>query len=298
MGQKVKLLYIAGSSRSGSTLLARLLGELDGFLNIGEAARNLFDARFIAEDLPCGCGEKIQNCRFWKDIVTRIPSDLQKLVARYMRMRYYPWITFSGKPKLPHLQLEMLKSALSDFYSSLFSREECEVIVDSSKDADFAFLLNQIPTIELYVIHLVRDPRAVVSSWRRPKGYLHARSPIKVIVGWNFYNILIEILQRQTSRYLRIGYEHFVETPERTVRKIAHFVGRGNINVDFIKGKQAEVSRQHILAGNPEKLVQGSITIQRRHWSLPWHLQALVLLACFPLYSRYYLFSTEDQEWS
>jgi hypothetical protein len=41
--QTVKILYIAGATRSGSTLLSRLLGEIDGFINVGEALRWLFN---------------------------------------------------------------------------------------------------------------------------------------------------------------------------------------------------------------------------------------------------------------
>ena len=35
-GERVKVLYIAGSGRSGSTILDRILGQLDGFFSVGE----------------------------------------------------------------------------------------------------------------------------------------------------------------------------------------------------------------------------------------------------------------------
>ena len=53
-GQAPIVVYIAGSGRSGSTLLERALGEIPGFVNVGE----LIDLyRRVADHGElCGCG--------------------------------------------------------------------------------------------------------------------------------------------------------------------------------------------------------------------------------------------------
>ena len=40
--------------------------------------------------------------------------------------------------------------------------------MDASKHASLAFCLRTEPAIDLRVMHLVRDPRAVAYSWTRP----------------------------------------------------------------------------------------------------------------------------------
>ena len=97
--KNIKVLYISGSGRSGSTLLSRLLGEIDGFINAGEAARYLF-ARYQPRDLPCGCGKAVQDCPFWKEIIAVVPSqEIIKIAKKYMRIRYYPFLFFLFKSR-------------------------------------------------------------------------------------------------------------------------------------------------------------------------------------------------------
>ena len=49
--QTLKVLFIAGTSRSGSTLLGQLLGQIDGFIHIGEL-RQLWKKGF-GQNSPC-----------------------------------------------------------------------------------------------------------------------------------------------------------------------------------------------------------------------------------------------------
>ena len=49
------VVYVAGSGRSGSTLLERTLGEMPGFVNVGELI-DLF-RRVAPRNERCGCGQ-------------------------------------------------------------------------------------------------------------------------------------------------------------------------------------------------------------------------------------------------
>ena len=66
-----KIILIAGHSRSGSTLLDRLLGEMDGFVTVGEL-RCLW-IRGLIDDQLCGCGAAFQSCEHWRGIVADLP---------------------------------------------------------------------------------------------------------------------------------------------------------------------------------------------------------------------------------
>src|SRR5262252_9835277 len=75
-GQAPIVLYIAGSGRSGSTLLERALGEIPGFVNVGE----LIDLyRRVAEHGErCGCGQEFARCPFWSRVGERAVGGWQE----------------------------------------------------------------------------------------------------------------------------------------------------------------------------------------------------------------------------
>src|SRR6476469_6184391 len=64
-----RVLYVAGTGRSGSTLLARILDRADGVFAAGEV-RYMWQ-RGLVEDRLCGCGERFSECPFWRDVLER-----------------------------------------------------------------------------------------------------------------------------------------------------------------------------------------------------------------------------------
>src|SRR5450755_1085488 len=58
------VLYIAGTGRSGSTVLANILGEVDGVFAAGEV-RYLWQ-RGLKEGRLCGCGLPVRECPVWR----------------------------------------------------------------------------------------------------------------------------------------------------------------------------------------------------------------------------------------
>ena len=64
----VKVLYIAGWGRSGTTLLDNLLGQIEGFTSTGEL-HNLWQ-RGLIDGRDCGCGLRLTDCPFWQEVLT------------------------------------------------------------------------------------------------------------------------------------------------------------------------------------------------------------------------------------
>ena len=289
MTKKLKILYIVGSARSGSTLLSRLLGEVDGFFNAGEAARYLL-APYESISLPCGCGNKLSKCSFWKDIVSIVPSSYAKSIAkRIMRIRYYPLLISLFRQKKIQSQLIHLGKELKDLYSKIALKADCEVIVDSSKTPDFAYILSQFSDIELYMLHLIRKPQGVANSWRKPKQYLRSQSVMRISMGWLIDNLTIELLLLKKIRYQRVFYENLTQNPKNTLDKIIKFLKVKDRNLDFIKESQAVIHNQHMLASNPDKLKENkSISINFCPWKLPLLENFLVTIVVFPLLIKYY----------
>ena len=69
----IKILYIAGWGRSGTTFLDNIFGQLDDFFSVGEI-RFIWDRNFI-EDRSCGCGQLFSSCSVWKSITQNAFGD-------------------------------------------------------------------------------------------------------------------------------------------------------------------------------------------------------------------------------
>ena len=66
----MRILYIVGDSRSGSTVLQHLLSLQPGVHSIGELRRLGAMAR---EGEPCACGAPLHECEFWCEVCGEIP---------------------------------------------------------------------------------------------------------------------------------------------------------------------------------------------------------------------------------
>ena len=76
------LIYIISSPRSGSTLLANILGNSSGIFNVGELTSlngfiNQNSRQAIAFNNKCSCGSSFLDCSFWKPILERVSHSLK-----------------------------------------------------------------------------------------------------------------------------------------------------------------------------------------------------------------------------
>ena len=57
---KNNILFIGGTGRNGSTILAKILDESSKILNIGEAPRYFLNQRMQSRNIPCECGKNVR----------------------------------------------------------------------------------------------------------------------------------------------------------------------------------------------------------------------------------------------
>ncbi len=198
-GNLPRIVYLGGLGRSGTTLLERLLGELPGVCSAGEVV-HLWQ-RGIADAERCGCGEPLPDCPFWREAGRAAFGGWAELDVRRVtglrsaidRSRHIPLL---AAPVLP----PSLRRGLGEYvgyylriYSAIASVSGCPVVVDSSKHASLAFCLRWRAELDLRVIHVVRDSRAVAFSWTRqvsrPESasdpYMPTYSPARAAWLWN-----------------------------------------------------------------------------------------------------------------
>lgn len=282
-GEPLRVIYIAGSGRAGSTLLARLLGEVDGFRNLGEAARGLFNERMLQRMRSCGCGEDLADCPFWGPIAGQVDARLRAFATAEVRLRAFGRLARGRQGA----DFQALAEEMRQLLERAAARSGGGVLVDASKHPTNALLLAGIPGLRLHVVHLVRDPRAVVASWTQAKGYLSAQPAAKVALWWRWYNRASERLRELAVGYRRLRYEELVADPEGALREVLADVAAADSALPFLEGDAATLGVQHTVAGNPDRSRFGTTRIRRRAWRLSPPRALLTELLTYPLLRRY-----------
>jgi hypothetical protein len=287
---KMKLLYIAGAGRSGTTVLARLLGEVNQFYNVGEAGRYLFSSKLRAKNIPCGCGKAMADCPFWGDIVPTIAPEMPEVGDRLLRLRSFTaWTKKADRHQLSGEESKVL-AEFAQVYRRIVNKSGCEMVVDSSKHPSTGLIFTLSPEFETHVVHIVRNPRSVVASWTKKKGYLPAHPATRVLGWWYGYNLLSDKLEARATTYQRILYEDFVRDPGAVMHAIVAKAAGRELPLPFLKGNRAKLNLQHDLAGNPDKLSSDEVVIGKEKSSkpMPFTQRLLVDVTTFPMKFRYH----------
>jgi hypothetical protein len=268
-------------------MLSRLLGEIGGFVNVGEAALHFF---MKCPPIPCGCGAEVQDCSFWKNIPAN--RRVQEFGQEFFRARHVAKLALADH--IHSSEVRNLIVSMRDLYQSIAENAGAKVVVDSSKNPAVPCLLSRVPGVRLSVIHLIRAPQGVADSWRRPKGYLSTAPAWRVSLKWALVNPFAEFIAWwQPAHHWTIRYEDLAENPRMFVESIAAAVLGRPADCSFLQGNRAAVRVQHILAGNPDKLERSDVVIEKRNPVLPRRTDFLVSLLTFPLMLRYgYIFQT------
>jgi hypothetical protein len=301
----IPVLYIVGAGRSGSTILAHLLGEIDGYISVGEL-RNLWISAIIQRSL-CSCGRAVDDCKFWGPIVAELDlDDRERAEATWAWQRRHlsatrPANLLAARPRSKRRReprFEAYVNQLGRLYAAVVAHSGARVVVDSSKGPVDAGVLAAVPNVAPYYVFLVRDPRAVVYSWARKKEADPAgtrafsrRGLSSAVATWVVHNLESEAVGRlQPGRpWLSLRYEDFVAQPDESIAAIRRMV-EGNGVVSTSLGTGVELHTQHSLGGNPVKFSTGKVEIRSDdEWrtKLSAGRRRVVTAATFPLLRRY-----------
>ena len=274
----VKVIYVAGLGRSGSTLLTRLMGQVEGVCAVGEA-HHLWrtGAPRAATDELCGCGRTYAECGFWPARLREVfdgdtpLATMESLADRVARIRRIPNLLRGGDAEF--------ERALADYgavwrrlYGGLAAATGAEVIFDASKDLGPLYFLHRVAGVHVALVHLVRDPRAVAYSWSRRKlrpefvgreVWMNTHGPIDAAWRWLYSNRLAERAQRLFPDNLTLRYEDFVAEPRATLAEICALAGVDGADLGFIDGDRVTLRRTNCtLSGNPMRFDEGTLTVR------------------------------------
>ncbi len=240
----MKLYYIAGASRSGSTVFAQALSSVLDAYNIGEYFLNYCNEKMYIGELPCSCGSKPSVCPIWREEGNHIDVNDLKVLSKKSRMRN---IFF----KLTKTERDYFKKLIENL-SYKFGNES--IIIETSKSPAFLrYLLSS--KINLTVIHLTRNPYDSVNSWLIKKKYLDSKSFWGGVHDWFMMNYLTFIYSKlKKLDYVRVKYENFCEDPKEVLSYILKRDCK-DLKDKYITKRNVFESPHfnHALAGNPSK---------------------------------------------
>jgi UDP-N-acetylglucosamine transferase subunit ALG13 len=272
----IRVVFIGGQGRSGSTLIERALGELPGVVSVGETV-HLWD-RGLRDNELCGCGRPFRACEFWSRVGEvafggwdRLDAD-RAVDLRFAvdRNRYLPLLVRPQLSRAYERRHRAYIDRLQRLYRAIAEVSGATTIIDSSKHASYALLLSRMTTIDLRLLHVVRDSRAVAHAWTktiaRPEAGgipMPVYGPAKAAVLWDVQNAVIERLGRH-HRYLRIRYEDFVRAPKDALVDAAKLAGIDDTGavLAMLDGDTLNLGPSHTVAGNPMRFVSGDVTIR------------------------------------
>ncbi len=302
-----RILFIGGCGRSGSTLLDRILGQVDGLWSVGEIVH--IWRRGVGDDQLCGCGAAFHDCPFWTQVgdeafggwdmldveaILRLQQKVDR--HRYVPLMIAPWLSHSYRR-----DLERYAGYLARLYGAIQKVSGAEMIVDSTKHASYAFLLRHVPGAELRIVHLARDPRGVAYSWTKEVAkpevidhteYMPQYHPSRMAGRWVVYNLLFHFLRVTGTRSIFVRYESFVRGPRRETERILSLAEPmpGPADLGFIDGGAVELLPTHTVAGNPMRFKQGRLALRiDEAWrtAMPSGQRALVTVLTWPLMRIY-----------
>ena len=271
--EKINLIYIASTGRSGSTLLDMLLGSHFQIATAGEI--QILPHEILHHGfMPCGCGKSVSQCCFWQQVSSAIePFTQPQPQIHYFREQHNAGKTIRWQHLLEFYNSHILESKQEQiktyghnnyqlFKAFLDVVEEKTMvrpswIVDASKDPYRLLWLAKSNLFNLKVLHLVKNPKAFSYSMTRrilkqDKFSLDAyKMTIRKSISWLIHNHFISQIAEQhldNSNYLLINYENLASNPEeifKTSLELINCQADNNLVEDF---KNQII---HTIAGNP-----------------------------------------------
>jgi len=274
----MKVLYIAGVGRSGSTLLERMVGAIPGSVNAGEL--NAVFSRVATQDQRCGCGEPFSACPFWTAVGdeafgswSSVTPRMAYLQPRVVRQRYVPRMVSGVAGAAYRRELEEYLDVYHRLYRAISAVSGADVVVDASKATAQLFALRRIEGLDLRVLNLVRDSRGVANSWNK-SGIVKPQSPDGAMMGtypphrlavlWAALQLECAVLVAAAPHAARVRYEDLVARPRPTLEKALIDIGLAPSEgaLAHVGERTVTLDPSHGVAGSRTRFTAGRIQLQ------------------------------------
>lgn len=245
--KKIKIIYIAGYGRSGSTILDLILSSNTHVIGLGEIT-NLFESEFRGNLSP-----------YWKSASSQILSSLKMNVeeARFISRQ-------GDKGNLRDKDFSKYKLLWDAIFLKLFEDINKDIwIVDSSKTTNKSYnrakLLKKMGC-HVSVIHLIRNPFEVIKSAKKGSNRLLEKGEkpaigyfvgFKTFISWVQTNARVKMIYREKNDYEKIviTYKSLRENFFSTMNAIGDFLNL-EYNPDAILSTNLKQHNDYGVSGN------------------------------------------------
>lgn len=261
-----RLAYILAASHSGSTLLSMLLGSHPLITAIGEM-KFLPRAMGDVNRYRCSCGKLIRQCEFWQKLqegmarrgfdfdLASARMDYSMVESRYARCLLAPMLRGDQLEYIRDIMLRLsptwqkylreVQKRNAAVASAVLELTGARIVVDSSKAGLRLKYLRQNPELDVRVIRLVRDGRAVALTYMDTEAFADAtdmslrRGGMKSRPAYerlSMHQAAYEWCRRieegehvlarlDRSRWIQVHYEELCTDTDATLSRIFTFLG-------------------------------------------------------------------------
>ncbi len=263
-----------GSGLSGSTLLNIILGMHPKIYGSGEIDNiNKFGKR----DYKCSCEIQVVNCSFWSKIVAEYIKKLgDKKFSQYQNdihffenfKSVFAWLNvLLGFPFHTKRKNEYMQSAY-EFYKTTLNETGKSIIIDASKNPLRALVLSKNKHIDLKLIHLVRDGRAVAWAIERNKKKSGiARKILRTVWFWagvNWQADFTKLLARTPTVFVKL--ENIVGNPKVALDKVGTALNLDLKGVSEIISDEFKIPQTHVIGGSLVRFKEKIKIVPRNDW--------------------------------
>ena len=233
---KKKILFILGTAHCGSTLLSLILDSSPQCFTVGELS-NL--PRLHHKNKPI-CQN---NCNFWNRKFSK--DELNKLALGLSNTQISPGIPL----KIEKFFREIINDDIFRPYSIIASKSCADVIIDSTKTIYWISSMLRLKELkkefDIYLLHLVRDGRAVLNSYLRKRKRMTLEDIsqlwLKRVTNNEFF-----FKNFSRGKKIQLAYEELATKPQATTQHLCNFLG-----IEFIPAMLKYWEYEHyMISGN------------------------------------------------
>jgi hypothetical protein len=266
--------YLVSTSYSGSTVFAKLANASPDIASIGELSNSVGRLLGASEKdvYLCSCGVDIRECPFWQSVRLRCSQygfdlDLHKFRTQLDSGmgRWVDSILFGALGRLAPIQVLLQglfgafpsyrrRVAISVSRSLSVARAVVDltgkkVFLDTSKKVGRAVLFARQQGLDFRLLHLVRDPRGVYTSYRKHKGDdAVLRRVMRYWIRTNQAALWLKSFLPEMA-YKLVRYEDLCTSSCETLEEVQLF-----LDVEPVNLLKEVVEQSHHIIGNKGRL--------------------------------------------
>ena len=248
-GSPRRLAFLVYDSRSGSTLLSReIRGFLEGVCVTPEIG---FDELFRV-------GEPGLQKYGWPELLRRLYSGHEFINFRISQKRALQLLCPDDGQVVG--LVEGIRRLLDAYCGEYFGSECNWIVVKNGTHIRYWRTMHRLFGDELVLLHIVRDPRAVINSkLKTPRPYQPEEmmawgGALLASLRWRNYVREVEGAQQEGVRIYQLRYEDLIKAPRENMERLATFLGvkirmKADAQRYFIPSAEKEIHKEVMKPG-------------------------------------------------